>query len=47
MAKDVTCIINGKNVTVPAGTTIINAAKKIGITITSFCYQPDFRPWGS
>lgn len=47
MAKDVTCIINGKNVTVPAGTTIINAAKKIGITITSFCYQPDLRPWGS
>jgi predicted molibdopterin-dependent oxidoreductase YjgC len=47
MAKDVTCIINGKSVTVPAGTTIINAAKKIGITITSFCYQPDLRPWGS
>ena len=47
MAKDVTCIINGKNVTVPAGTTIINAAKKLGITITSFCYQPDLRPWGS
>ena len=47
MAKEVTCIINGKNVTVPAGTTIINAAKKIGITITSFCYQPDLRPWGS
>jgi len=47
MAKDVTCIINGKSVTVPAGTTIINAAKKIGIMITSFCYQPDLRPWGS
>ncbi len=47
MAKDVTCTINGKSVTVPAGTTIINAAKKIGITITSFCYQPDLRPWGS
>jgi predicted molibdopterin-dependent oxidoreductase YjgC len=47
MANDVTCIINGKSVAVPAGTTIINAAKKIGITITSFCYQPDLRPWGS
>jgi predicted molibdopterin-dependent oxidoreductase YjgC len=47
MAKDVTCTINGKSVTVPAGTTIINAAKKMGITITSFCYQPDLRPWGS
>src|SRR3954451_713083 len=47
MAKDVTCTINGKSVTVPAGTTIINAAKKLGITITSFCYQPDLRPWGS
>jgi len=47
MAKDVTCIINGKSVTVPAGTTIINAAKKIGVTITSFCYQPDLRAWGS
>lgn len=47
MAKDVTCIINGKSVTVPSGTTIINAAKKLGITITSFCYQPDLRAWGS
>lgn len=47
MPKDVTCTINGKQVTVPAGTTIINAAKKIGVLITSFCYQPDLRPWGS
>src|SRR3954447_11400137 len=47
MAKDVTCTINGKSVTVPAGPTIINAAKKMGITITSFCYQPALRPWGS
>lgn len=47
MARDVTCTINGKQVTVPSGTTIINAAKKIGILITSFCYQPDLRPWGS
>lgn len=47
MAKDVTCTINGKQVTVPSGTTIINAAKKIGVLITSFCYQPDLRPWGS
>lgn len=44
---DVTCTINGKTVTVPPNTTIINAAKKIGITITSFCYQPDLRAWGS
>ena len=47
MAKDVTCTINGLSVTVPSGTTIINAAKKIGVTITSFCYQPDLRAWGS
>jgi len=47
MANDVTCIINGKSVSVPPGTTIINAAKKIGVTITSFCYQPDLRAWGS
>ncbi len=47
MAKDVTCTINGKLVSVPTGTTIINAAKKLGITITSFCYQPDLRAWGS
>lgn len=33
--------INNKNVSVPAGTSILNAAKEIGITIPNLCYHPD------
>ncbi|HZK19607.1 MAG TPA: NADH-dependent [FeFe] hydrogenase, group A6 [Treponemataceae bacterium] len=39
--------INGKEVTVPEGTTILNAAKSIGIKIPSLCYTPDLPPWAS
>ncbi|MBN2853578.1 MAG: iron hydrogenase small subunit [Clostridia bacterium] len=33
--------INNKEVKVPEGTTILNAAKEIGITIPNLCYHPD------
>lgn len=33
--------IEGKAVTVPAGTTILQAAEKLGVDIPTFCYHPD------
>ena len=44
---DVTLTIDGKNVTVPEGTTILEAAKTIGIDIPSLCYLKDLNVIGS
>ena len=38
--------IEGKPVTVPEGTLIVNAAKMIGIDIPVFCYHPKMEPVG-
>jgi NADH-quinone oxidoreductase subunit G len=38
--------IEGKQVTVPEGTLIVNAAKQIGIDIPVFCYHPKMEPVG-
>ncbi|HSF81833.1 MAG TPA: NADH-quinone oxidoreductase subunit NuoG [Anaerolineales bacterium] len=46
MAKLVTLTIDGKQVTVPEGTLIVDAAKKIGIDIPVFCYHPKMEPVG-
>ena len=46
MTKPVTLTINKKNVTVPVGTLIVNAAKRIGIDIPVFCYHPKMEPVG-
>jgi NADH-quinone oxidoreductase subunit G len=40
MAESVTLTIDGKSVTVPAGTLLIEAARQVGIEIPSFCYYP-------
>lgn len=40
MTDLVTLIIDGQEVTVPAGTTVLNAAASIGITIPVVCYHP-------
>ena len=45
--KLVTGKINGQDVTVPAGTTILEAARAVGIEVPNLCYQPLLRPWGS
>jgi NADH dehydrogenase/NADH:ubiquinone oxidoreductase subunit G len=45
--KMVTGKINGQDVTVPAGTTILEAARMAGIEVPNLCYQPLLRPWGS
>jgi formate dehydrogenase major subunit len=45
--KMVTGKINGQDVTVPAGTTILEAARSAGIEVPNLCFQPLMRPWGS
>ncbi|MGH2534062.1 MAG: molybdopterin-dependent oxidoreductase [Thermomicrobiales bacterium] len=45
--KLVTGKINGLDVTVPTGTTILEAARMAGIEVPNLCYQPLLRPWGS
>jgi len=45
--KLVTGKINGQDVTVPAGTTILEAARMANIEVPNLCYQPLLRPWGS
>ena len=46
MPKLVTLTIDSKPVTVPAGTLVVDAAKKIGIDIPVFCYHPKMDPVG-
>jgi NADH-quinone oxidoreductase subunit G len=38
--KNVTIIVDGKPVTAPAGTLLIEACKAVGIEVPSFCYYP-------
>ena len=45
--EDVTLSIDGKEVTVPAGTLIIRAAEQLGIEIPRFCDHPLLRPAGA
>ncbi|RIK45705.1 MAG: formate dehydrogenase, partial [Chloroflexi bacterium] len=45
--KLVTLKIDGQEVTVPAGTYILQAAEIAGIELPNLCYQPLLRPWGS
>jgi len=47
MAKQlVSLLIDGQPVSVPAGTLIVDAAKRIGIDIPVFCYHPKMEPVG-
>jgi len=46
MAKMVSLTIDGREVTVPEGTLIVNAAKSVGIDIPVFCYHPKMEPVG-
>ncbi len=39
--KEVKLYINNQEIVVPEGTTILEAAKKIGINIPTLCYHPD------
>lgn len=46
MTKEVTLTIDGIEVTVPAGTMVVDAAKKAGIDVPIFCYHPKMEPAG-
>ncbi|MCB9136286.1 MAG: NADH-quinone oxidoreductase subunit NuoG [Anaerolineales bacterium] len=46
MTKTVNLTIDNTPVTVPAGTMIVDAAKKAGIDIPVFCYHPKLEPVG-
>ncbi len=47
MKTDVTLTIDGKEVTVPAGTLIIRAAEQLGIEVPRFCDHPLLKPAGA
>lgn len=46
MSKQVTLTIDGKQVTVPEGTLVADAAKTVGIDIPVFCHHPKLEPVG-
>ena len=46
MSKQVTLTIDGKQVTVPAGTLVVDAAKMVDIDIPVFCHHPKLEPVG-
>ena len=46
MAKQVTLTIDGRQVTVPEGMLVVDAAKMADIDIPVFCYHPKMEPVG-
>src|SRR5258706_7371618 len=46
MSKQVTLTIDGKQVTVPEGTVVADAAKMAGVDIPVFCHHPKLEPVG-
>jgi len=45
--ENITLSINGRNITCPPGTTILEAAEQHGIQIPKLCYHPDLKPFGA
>ena len=43
----ITCKIDGVDVCVPDGTSILNAAKKVGLKIPALCFHPDLEAWAA
>ncbi|MCX7912015.1 MAG: formate dehydrogenase subunit alpha [Dehalococcoidales bacterium] len=46
-AVSVNLTIDGVKITVPAGTTVLEAARANGIYIPTLCYDPDLEPYGA
>ncbi len=46
MEKQITLKIDGRQVCVPEGTLIVDAAKQAGIIIPVFCHHPKLEPVG-
>jgi NADH-quinone oxidoreductase subunit G len=47
MDNNVKLEINGIPVEVPAGTSILNAARSVQVKIPTLCYHPDLKPWAA
>jgi NADH-quinone oxidoreductase subunit G len=47
MSKPITLTVDGKEITVEAGTTILEAARQLDIQIPSLCYHPNLKPTAS
>lgn len=47
MIENVTFTIDGQTITVPKGTTVYTATKRLGIEIPIFCYQDRMPPFGA
>lgn len=47
MSEEVTLTIDGRSVSVPKGTLIVEAARKLGIEIPVYCYHPKLDPVGA
>jgi len=45
--SDVTLTIDDQEVRVPAGTTILEAAKQVGVEIPTLCFDPRLEPFTS
>ena len=45
--KNITCYVNGNEVTVPEGTSIFNVAKEAHIDIPALCHHPDLPAWAA
>jgi NADH-quinone oxidoreductase subunit G len=43
---DINLIVDGKPVTVPAGTNLVDAARAAGVPVPVFCYHPKLKPVG-
>jgi NADH-quinone oxidoreductase subunit G len=46
MTKQVTVTMDGRQITVPEGMLVVDAAKMVGIDIPVFCYHPKMEPVG-
>ena len=44
--NEVTLTIDGKLVTAPKGSVVVDAAKSVGIEIPDFCYHEKLGPFG-
>jgi NADH dehydrogenase/NADH:ubiquinone oxidoreductase subunit G len=42
----ITLTINDKEVSVPEGNTVLEAAKELDIQIPTLCYEPRLKPYG-
>jgi NADH-quinone oxidoreductase subunit G len=47
LMPDVTLTVDGKKITAPAGSLLIEACKNVGIEVPSFCYYPGFSLQGA